>query len=220
MKPSVSVIVPGYNASQYITHAMESILVQRQVLVELILVNDGGTDNTNEVIAPDRDRIVYIEQENKGLSAARNVGFRASTGEFICFLDADDLLLPDKFERPLRKFDEEPDLGVVISGYHIVDADGTTVISTVHKPWDRDGLQRLLNHEVFPPHAALVRREVLERSSLFPENIDTYESQEDWQLWLDLALDGVQFGSVVEPLVKSLVSEKKGVGEKAMGELK
>jgi len=199
MSSTVSVIIPAYNAAQYLPACIESVLGQTHKHVEIIVVNDGSTDNTDEVVKPYLSRIKYIKQENRGLSAARNAGFRASNGAFICFLDADDLLMPHKFERQIAWFDQQQDLGVVISGYITVDADGKTEISSVEKPWNRDGLQRLLNHEVFPPHAALIRREVLERSSLFPENIDTAESQEDWQLWLDLALDGVQFGSVVEP---------------------
>lgn len=199
MTRKVSVIIPAYNCARFLPKAIESSLLQKHSVVEIVVVNDGSTDGTDEAVRPYLDRIRYIKQENKGLSAARNAGFRASTGKFICFLDADDLLLPDKFDRQLAMFREEPDLGVVISGYLDVEADGKTVINSVCKPWNRDGLKRLLNHEVFPPHAALVRREVLEKSSLFPENIDTVESQEDWQLWLDLALDGVQFGSVVEP---------------------
>lgn len=197
--PLVSVVIPAYNAAGFLSSCIESALGQTHKAVEIIFVNDGSTDNTDEVVRPYLDRIRYIKQENRGLSAARNVGFKASKGEFICFLDADDLLLPDKFERQLARFLQEPDLGIVISGYISVDSNGQRMISSVNKPWNRDGLRRLLNHEVFPPHAALVRREVLERSALFPEDIDTGESQEDWHLWLDLALDGVQFGSVVEP---------------------
>lgn len=195
----VSVVIPTCNSAQFLAAATESVLAQTYRDIEVIVVNDGSTDNTDDVVRPYLDRIHYIKQCNKGLSAARNAGFKASSGQFVCFLDADDVLMPDKFERQIAKFNEQPDLGVVISGYLDVESDGTTIINTVRKPWNRDGLTRLLNHEVFPPHAALVRREVLERSSLFPENIDTAESQEDWQLWLDLALDGVQFGSVVEP---------------------
>lgn len=199
MSHSVSVIIPAYNAGKYLTDSLKSAFNQTYPDVEIIVVNDGSTDNTDEIIQPYLPRIKYIKQENKGLSAARNAGFRASTGDFLCFLDADDLLLPDKFEKQLQKFKEEPDLGVVISGYHDVEQDGRVIIQTVQKNWNRDGLTRMLNHEVFPPNAALIRREALEQSSLFPEDIHTGESQEDWQLWLDLALNGVDFGSVEMP---------------------
>lgn len=199
MRPLVSVVVPAFRCAQYLTQAIESVLAQEGPSVELIVVNDGSPDETDEVVRPYLDRIVYIKQENRGLSAARNVGFRASHGEFICFLDADDILLPGKFRAQLGVFEREPDLGVVISGYIDVEEDGKTEILRVRKPWDRDGLERLLRHEVFPPHTALIRRSALHGSSLFPEDIDTWESQEDWQLWLDLALSGVSFGSYPEP---------------------
>jgi glycosyltransferase involved in cell wall biosynthesis len=200
--PLVSVVIPAYNCAHYLPAAIESALEQTHPNVEVVVVNDGSPDDTDEAVQPYLDRIIYFKQENQGLSAARNAGFRASTGEYVCFLDADDILLPDKFERQLAIFDCEPDLDVVISGYIDVEEDGRTEIRTVEKYWHRDGLEHLLNHEVFPSHAALIRREVLESSALFPEDIDTGESQEDWQLWLDLALDGVVFSSVPEPTCK------------------
>lgn len=195
----VSIIIPSYNAAAFLPASIESALNQTYPHLEIIVVNDGSKDNTEDVIKPYLPEIKYLQQENKGLSAARNEGYRASTGEFICFLDADDLLLPNKLLRQLEKFNQEPDLGVVISGYHDVERDGKTIIQTVRKNWNRDGLSRMLNHEVFPPNAALIRRNALEMSSLFPEDISTGESQEDWQLWLDMALNGIAFGSVEEP---------------------
>ena len=202
MNPLVSVIIPAYNCAQYLSTAIQSAVEQTYSNIEVVVVNDGSPDNTDEVVQPFLNRIVYIKQENKGLSAARNVGFRASNGEFVCFLDADDILLSDKFEKQINLFWSEPDLGVVISGYFDVKDDGINILQSVYKPWHRDALQHLLNHEVFPPHAPLIRRSVLESSTLFPENIVTSESQEDWQLWLDLALNGVKFSSVPEPLCK------------------
>src|SRR5450756_966886 len=104
MRPLVSVIVPAFRCAQYLTQAIESVLAQEGPSVELVVVNDGSPDETDEVVRPYLDRIVYIKQENRGLSAARNVGFRASHGEFICFLDADDILLPGKFRAQLGVF--------------------------------------------------------------------------------------------------------------------
>lgn len=199
MGPLISVVIPAYNCGTYLPEAIQSAIDQTYTNVEVIVVNDGSPDDTDEVVQPYLDRIIYVKQENKGLSAARNVGFRISRGEYICFLDADDILLPDKFERQLTVFNRDADLGVVISGFIFVEEDGQTPVQRIEKHWRADGLTRLLKHEVFPPHAALIRRTVLDDSSLFPEEIDTYESQEDWQLWLELALDGVQFSSVPEP---------------------
>ncbi len=152
----VSVVIPAYNCAAYLPAAIESALNQTHPMVEVIVVNDGSPDNTDEVIQPYLDRIIYIHQENRGLSAARNAGFRASQGEFLCFLDADDMLMPDKFERQLEVFVRDPELGVVISGYIDVEEDGETTIQTVRKEWRHDAIERMLRHEVFPPHTALI----------------------------------------------------------------
>lgn len=199
MNPLISVIIPAYNCADFLSTAIMSTLDQTYSPVEVIVVNDGSPDNTDEVVQPFLDRIVYVKQENKGLSGARNSGFRASKGEYVCFLDADDTLLPEKFEKQIAAFGREPDLGVVISGYLNIAADGVTVISAVEKHWHRDALAHLFNHEVFPVHVALIRRSVLDTKDPFPEVVNRGEYQEDWQLWLDLALKGVQFSSVPEP---------------------
>jgi len=201
-KPAISVVIPAYNCASYLPAAIQSALDQSYPDVEVVVVNDGSPDNTDEVVQPYLDRIVYVMQENKGLSGARNTGFRVSKGDFVCFLDADDILLANKFEKQMAVFEREPDLGVVISGYYDMTDDGQTILQSVRKNWRRDALDHLLNHEVFPPHAPLIRRAALENSALFPEDIVTAESQEDWQLWLDLALNGIQFSSVPEPLCK------------------
>lgn len=198
----ISVVIPSYKTAATLAEAIESALNQTYQPVEVIVVNDGSPDHTAEVVKPYLDRIIYIEQENRGLSAARNVGFRASKGDFLCFLDADDILLPNKFELQLSVFERQPDVGVVLSGYINVEDDGQTEISRVPKNWYDNALDFLLNHQVFPPHVPLIRRRVLEQSSLFPEDIDTLEFQEDWQLWLDMALDEVKFSSIPEPTCK------------------
>jgi glycosyltransferase involved in cell wall biosynthesis len=212
--PRVSVVVPAYNCAKYLAACIGSALGQEGPEVEVVVVNDGSPDDTDAVVEPFLDRIKYIRQENRGLSGARNRGFRESEGEFVCFLDADDLLLPGKFFAQLERFNAEPDLGVVISGYEEVAEDGETLLVAVEKRWNRDGLGRLLRHEVFPCHTALLRREALERSSLFPEDIPRDEYQEDWQLWLEIALEGVEFGSVVVPTCR--YRNRSGSGRQAV----
>lgn len=196
----VSIIIPAYNCAKYLPDAIESALNQTHPRVEVIVVNDGSPDNTDEVVAPYRDRIIYHKQTNRGLSASRNVGVMLSKGEFLNFLDADDFLYPTKIERQLAVFAAKSDAGVVISGYDFIEEDGKRIMSSVHKPWNGDGFERLMRHESFACHAALLRRDVFERSMRFSEDIPAGEYQEDWQLWIDMVLDGVQFYSRPEPL--------------------
>src|SRR5512133_1459141 len=93
--PKVSVIVPCYNGAKYLKAAIESALNQSHPDVEVVVVNDGSRDDSGAIARAFGDAIVYVEQENRGLSAARNAAIRASSGEFITLLDADDILLPD-----------------------------------------------------------------------------------------------------------------------------
>ena len=92
VRSRISVLIPTYNYSQFLLDAVKSVLAQDVPDVEIIVVDDGSTDNTSDIIKPYTDRVQYIYQENAGLSAARNTGIRNSTGEFILFLDADDVL--------------------------------------------------------------------------------------------------------------------------------
>jgi len=196
--PLISVIIPTYNCASYIPDAIDSALCQTYKNIEIIVVDDGSTDNTAAVLKKYGKKITVHSQENRGLSAARNTGFKISKGQFICFLDSDDILLPEKFSLQMEAFEKNPDVDVFISGYIDVDEDGVKEILSGKKRWNRDGLEKMLKHEVFPPHAALIKRTALEKSKLFPENIITGESQEDWELWLDMALDGAVFSSVDE----------------------
>lgn len=100
--PKVSVIIPTYNRSRYVTQAIDSILTQTYKDYEIVVVDDGSTDNTREVLEPYMDKIRYIYQENTGVSAARNLGIREAKGEWIAFLDSDDRWMPRKLERQMR----------------------------------------------------------------------------------------------------------------------
>lgn len=97
----ISVVVPCYNAEKYIERCLESLLAQTYPELEIILVNDGSTDHTKEIVTPflEHDCIRYIEQKNAGESAARNAGIAVATGEYIGFVDADDYVLPQMYEK-------------------------------------------------------------------------------------------------------------------------
>jgi len=116
---SVSIILPSYNAEKYISESIKSVLCQTHKDLELIIINDGSTDNTEKIIQSFSDlRITYIRQENKGVSAARNVGLAQMKGNYFCFLDADDLLPPRSIEDRLKVFQSNENIdfvdGVVI----------------------------------------------------------------------------------------------------------
>jgi teichuronic acid biosynthesis glycosyltransferase TuaG len=109
-KPLVSVIMPAYNAGRFISQAIDSVLNQSYDNWELLIVNDGSSDNTAEVVKRYSDKRIQLrEQENKGVSSARNSGLRQMTGSFYCFLDADDVLPPDSLAQRLNAFTDPVD---------------------------------------------------------------------------------------------------------------
>ncbi|VXD18796.1 Glycosyl transferase [Planktothrix serta PCC 8927] len=132
--PRISVVIPAYNCDRYIGQAVESILNQTYSADEIIVVDDGSQDNTRQVLQPYSDSIRYVYQPNQGVSVARNQGLSLARGEFIVFLDADDIFLPDKLETQLAIFEKQPQLGLVQSGWRRVNKQGETL--TEATPWD------------------------------------------------------------------------------------
>ncbi|MCP4296666.1 MAG: glycosyltransferase, partial [Proteobacteria bacterium] len=112
--PLISVIIPTFNCASFISEAIQSVLQQNYDPVEIIIIDDGSTDNTVEVIKTFGDMIIYSFQEHSGVASARNKGVGLAKGEFISFIDADDLWLEDKLKTQLNFFRKNPDLDVVI----------------------------------------------------------------------------------------------------------
>lgn len=120
--PQVSIIIPTYNRAHFIKQAVESALIQTYQDFELIVVDDGSTDDTKQVLADYAGRLQYIYQPNQGRSAARNRGIELAQGEYIAFLDSDDLWLPNKLSRQVPALDTAPDNVALVHGYkQIVD---------------------------------------------------------------------------------------------------
>ena len=122
--PKVSVVIPTYNCGAYILQAVASVFQQSFTDYELIVVDDGSSDRTGEILAPYRDRLHFISQANQGVGSARNRGLAAAKGEFVVFLDADDYFLPNKLTHQVAVFQQQPHLGIVHSGWRQVNQDG------------------------------------------------------------------------------------------------
>lgn len=118
-KPLVSAIIPAFNAERYIAQAIESVIAQTLDDIEIIVVNDGSTDSTLEKLIPFGDRIKVLNQENKGLGAARNSGVGISQGKFIAFLDSDDIWIEDKTEKQVEYINEREEIDIVFGGVEV-----------------------------------------------------------------------------------------------------
>ena len=132
--PQVSVIIPAYNGDRYIAQAVESVLTQTYTNWEIIVVDDGSTDDTRQALQPYFDRIRYFSQENQGVAAARNRGIQESKSELIAFLDQDDFFLPDKLAAQVALFRSSNSLGIVNSGWRLVNDQGETISDI--KSWE------------------------------------------------------------------------------------
>jgi glycosyltransferase involved in cell wall biosynthesis len=112
-RPTVSALIPTYNAGHLVVRAIESVLAQSSPASEIVVVDDGSTDDTAERVAAFGESVRYVAQPNAGASAARNLGIASSRGEFVAFLDADDVWHPRKLEAQLEALARHPDLGML-----------------------------------------------------------------------------------------------------------
>lgn len=137
MSPLVSVIIPVYNGSGYLLEAIDSVLSQTYRYYEIMVVDDGSTDDTAALLQPylrqNSEQIRYVYQANQGVGAARNHGIRQARGSWIAFLDQDDVWLPEKLALQTNQAQLKPQSGIIHSGWQIIDAQGN-VRSTV-QPW-------------------------------------------------------------------------------------
>ena len=185
--PQVSVIIPVYNGEKYIEEALESAFAQTFQDFEVIVINDGSTDATEERLAKYQDRIVYVKQENRGLAATRGVGVEKARGEFIAFLDADDIWLPTKLERQVEFAHAHPEYGIVTTD--ALNFEGDCLITSSLKDWYQVSsgwvLERLLFGNWISASAAMIRRECFDKVSTF--DVPPPAFGEDWLMWMQIA---------------------------------
>lgn len=197
--PKVSIIIPAYNRAEMILTAVKSALGQTYPDWEVIIVDDGSSDDTRQVIAGVNDaRIRYIYQENKGLPGARNTGIRASSGEYVAFLDSDDAFLPEKLALQVPVLDADPELALVAGGF--IEVDPRMQFIREIRPWEKYPALNLLDWVrtcSFCVGSPLVRRFWLDKAGLFDENMRFVE---DWDLWLRMSLLGSRMQWLEKPV--------------------
>ncbi|BAB74770.1 glycosyltransferase family 2 protein [Anabaena sp. FACHB-709] len=196
--PKVSVVIPAYNAMKYLPATVESVLQQSFTDIEILIINDGSSDNiiawTAQITDP---RVQVISQQNQGLSGARNTGIHHASGEYIAFIDADDLWLPTKLEKQVKCLDNSPQAGLVYTWTAWTDETGkpTGVIVASHVEgyvWE----QMVVNDKISNGSSAMVRRICFDKVGLFDTELT---SSEDRDMWIRLAAH-YHFAVVKEPL--------------------
>ncbi|MFZ2061165.1 MAG: glycosyltransferase family A protein [Candidatus Binatus sp.] len=201
----VSVIIPVYNGAATIGRALASVFAQTFTDYEVMVINDGSTDDTAAVLSRYGDRIRVITQPNRGLSAARNAGVRASHGEYLAFLDDDDQWMPEKLARCVPVLDADPGCALAYTLAVKVDAQGELMGSQSQTEGQPDGVESPTMQEMLTrpwnvvPSQFVVRRDVFERCGGFHERFVT--SCEDLYFLLTAREYG-GFRCVPEPLLR------------------
>ncbi|HXI23654.1 MAG TPA: glycosyltransferase [Pyrinomonadaceae bacterium] len=207
-QPLVSVIIPSYNYARFIAEAVAGVHSQTYSNWEIIIVDDGSTDNTEEIVkglAADEPRISYLRQENARQAAARNNGIAHARGDYFQFLDADDSIEPQKLEQQVAFLEQHPDVNITYSGvrYFSSQRAGELLLSRQYSSWEDSGawmpeisgqgkeiLLALLRNNIMVVNAPLIRREVIDRVGLFDVDLTPVE---DWEYLIRCAAAGAVF---------------------------
>ncbi len=179
--PLVSVIVPTYNRAQMLVEAVSSVLQQSYGNIELIVVDDGSTDETKSALAPHRERIRYVYQENRGPSAARNAGISLATGSLIAFLDSDDLWEPEKLEVQVGYLRDFPETRICQTEEIWIRRGIRVNPKRKHRKYSGWIFDKMLPLCIVSPSAVLLEKNLLLEVGLFDEALPACE---DYDLWL------------------------------------
>jgi glycosyltransferase involved in cell wall biosynthesis len=207
----VSVIMPAFNAMHTIKESINSVLAQNYTEWELIIVNDGSSDDTHKIITSflTDKRIIYVNlPKNRGLSSARNEGIRTSSGDYICFLDSDDIWDSSKLKKQIEFHNSNPEIVISHTKFFLF-----TNINSPIKPWNfltdilfkkqGDMLPQLYYKNIIGILTVMIRRDVILEMGGFDTSMWTFEDQD---LWLRLAKKDYQFGYVDKVLAYYRIS--------------
>jgi hypothetical protein len=199
-------VIAAFQVADVAPSAVASALAQTLPPQEVIVCDDGSTDNLELALAPFRDRIVVLRQKNRGEAAAKNAAVRAATGDFVAILDADDVYLPERLEALGELASARPDLDVVTTDAYL-EVNGQIVRRCYDAKWPFDvaDQRRAILERNFVFGLAAVRRERLLAAGGFDEALWWAT---DWDCWLRLILDGALAGAVLEPLARYRLREQ------------
>ncbi len=199
-RPTVSVIIPAYNAEPFIHTAIQSVLDQTYPHVEVVVVDDGSTDGTAAAVQSFGARVRYVYKANGGLASAWNTGIQHCSGEILAFLDADDAWMPSLVERQVEVLVSRPEIDGACVWARFVDEHGHLLPDVIGTSFNGDMLRQLLlggNSMLFS--MVTVRRGVFDRVGLFDP---TFRQAQDWNMTLRMAAAGIRFASIPSVLVQ------------------
>ncbi|MBA5874284.1 MAG: glycosyltransferase [Nitrospira sp. CR1.2] len=200
--PRVSVVIPTFNCERFIRRTVDSALAQTYRDFEVIVVDDGSTDGTREIMEEFGLRVRYLVQSNQGASAARNRAIESATGEFIAYLDADDLWAPDKLARQVEYLDAHPACGMIHTEVAVVDEQDSVLHARFNQETQRavpQGacLRQLLQQSHIQTLTVVERRSAFDRAGKFDLRLPVAQ---DYLHWIQVVLEGYEVGYLPEPL--------------------
>jgi glycosyltransferase involved in cell wall biosynthesis len=197
-RSSVTVVISVYNGAHFVGKAIESVLAQTMPAAEVLVINDGSTDNIEEVVGRYGEAVTLVSQPNGGISNARNTGIRSARSRYVAFLDADDWWHPRKLEAQIAAITLDGSANASYTGLTIVDVATGQEEATV--PISVEKLKRVLqwcNPGGPTGSSTLISKELLDRTGPFNERL---VGCEDWEMWFRLFRSGVRFAVAPEPL--------------------
>ena len=200
--PRVSVVIPTFNCERFIGRTVGSALRQTYRDFEIIVVDDGSTDGTQAVLAEYGEALHYIKQANQGASAARNAALSRATGEYIAYLDADDLWHPEKLAHQVEYLDAYPSCGFVHTEVAVIDEQDSVLYARFNKETGRTVpqgkcLRDILQRSHIQTLTVLERRSAFDRAGEFDLRLPVAQ---DYLHWIQVALQGYEVGYLPEPL--------------------
>ncbi len=185
--PKLSVIIAAYNHEKYVRRTVESILNQTFCDIEVVAIDDGSTDKTPQILEEFAPDIRVIHQKNVGIVATRNKGYSLTNGEYICFIDSDDVIASDRFEKQIKLLDATPSAGLIYSDALIIDENEEPIgrFSEIYKPYHKNIAKNLFCRYCFIPAITVTtRRSVFDKTGPLwgPDRIC------DYLKWIEIAL--------------------------------
>ena len=200
----VSVIIPAYNKAEYTRRTVDSVLAQTYPNVEIIVVDDGSRDATAQAMSQYAGRISFVQKTNGGACSARNEGIRRCLGDYVAFLDCDDLFCPEKIQRCVDYLEKNPLFGFVYSAVNFID-EKDAIVGLYDHPRSREGsiAPWLILGNFICNSTVVVKRDILQKAGFFDETIFT---PADWDMWLRLS-EVTEAGYIRGPLTKYRITD-------------
>lgn len=197
----VSIIIPVYNGEKYVSEAIDSVLNQTYKDFEIIVIDDGSKDNTLNILRMYRDKIKWKSQENRGQASAINEGINIAKGKYIAYLDADDVCLPERFEKQVEYLDEHPNVSLVYSDRYNINENEEIQGIFNSRPHDNF---IILQQNYISRSVVMHKKECLDKVGLFDESIT---GSDDWDMWIRIS-EKFEMSYINKPLVKYRVHKE------------